>query len=274
VRSDAPPPPVRALSYSTLHEHDRCGYRFYVERVVGLGNSGRDVAEGDGSPGRDHALHFGNAVHELLRWSAEHRWAEPGDAIVEGALARQGLSSGADARRCRELVAAWLSSDLAGEIAAGTASLQPEHPFLVELAGATVRGTIDLLVTRPGEPPLLVDYKTNRLTKRSAAEAAEDYETQRRLYALAAARGLGAERIRVAYAFLEAPGEPVVTELGPEELAEAAASLEERIAEIAAGTFEVTPNPTWPLCHDCPARSRLCPAPAKPQRDEAERVAA
>ena len=137
-----------------------------------------------------------------------------------------------------------------------------------------MRGSIDLLVTRPGEPPLVVDYKTNRLDKSSPAEAAKEYETQRQLYALAAARGLGAERVRVAYAFLERPEEPVVTELGPEELAEAAATLEERIASIAAGSFEVTPNPTWPLCHDCPARSRLCPAPAKPQRDEAEPVAA
>ena len=104
VRSIAPPAPVRALSYSTLHEHARCGYRFYVERVVGLGDSGRNVTEGDGSPARDHALHFGNTVHELLRWSAEHRWAEPGDAVVDGALGRQGLSSKADASRARELV--------------------------------------------------------------------------------------------------------------------------------------------------------------------------
>ena len=274
VHTVAPPAPVRALSYSTLHEHARCGYRFYVERVIGLGVSGRNAGESDGSPGRDHALHFGNTVHELLRWSAEHRWAEPSKAVVDGALARQGLSSQADAKRARELVAAWRVSELAREIAGGTASMQPEHPFLVELAGATVRGSIDLLVTRPGEAPLLVDYKTNRLDGRTPAEVAEEYETQRQIYALAAARGLGAERIRVVYAFLERPEEPVVTELGPEELAEASATLGERIRGIAAGDFEVTPNPTWPLCGDCPARARLCPAPAKPKRDEAPQVAA
>jgi len=31
-----PAPPVAALSYSSLGEYKRCGYRFYVERVLGL----------------------------------------------------------------------------------------------------------------------------------------------------------------------------------------------------------------------------------------------
>ena len=40
--------------------------------------------------------------------------------------------------------------------------------------------------------------------------------------------------------------------------------LEEMVAEIAAGRFEVTAEPTWELCRDCPARKRLCPSPAEP----------
>ena len=193
---------------------------------------------------------------------------------MAAALRREGLEPGSDTRRAGDLVGAWLASPLAREIRSGPASLRAEHPFLIELAGATVRGSIDLLVTQPHQPPLLVDYKTNRLGDQSPVQAAEEYETQQRLYALAAARGLDADRVRVAYVFLERPGDPVITELGPSELAAAAADIEEHIRGIAGGSFDVTPMPDWPLCHDCPARARLCPAPARPHREEAKRIAA
>ena len=35
-RRRAPAPPVSTLSYSSLGEYARCGYRFYAERVLGL----------------------------------------------------------------------------------------------------------------------------------------------------------------------------------------------------------------------------------------------
>jgi hypothetical protein len=73
-----------------------------------------------------------------------------------------------------------------------------------------------------------------------------------------------AERVRVAYVFLESPGEPVVDELDGPAIEAARQRLEEAIASLSAGRFEVTESPTWELCRDCPARKRLCSNPAAP----------
>ena len=86
---------------------------------------------------------------------------------------------------------------------------------------------------------------------------------QRLLYALAASEATGAASVRVGYVFLEQPQDPVLTELGGDELHRARAELERRVAEIVAGRFEVTAEPEWSLCHDCPARRRLCSGPAR-----------
>jgi hypothetical protein len=56
----------------------------------------------------------------------------------------------------------------------------------------------------------------------------------------------------------------VIRELGPGEIEAARANLESTLAGLSAGSFEVTAEPDWPLCHDCPARARLCPSPAAP----------
>jgi len=86
---------------------------------------------------------------------------------------------------------------------------------------------------------------------------------QRDLYALAVVEATGAENVRVAYVFLERPDEPAIEELDRERIAAARGGLEAVIEEIAAGRFEVTEEPDWPLCHDCPARRRLCSGPAR-----------
>jgi hypothetical protein len=65
-----------------------------------------------------------------------------------------------------------------------------------------------------------------------------------------------------------------MSEIGLEGLAAARAELEAEVEAIAAGRFEVTPTPDWPLCHDCPARRRLCPSPASPPGAARNEVAA
>jgi hypothetical protein len=73
--------------------------------------------------------------------------------------------------------------------------------------------------------------------------------------------------VRIAYVFLERPGEPVVEELDGAAIDAAAERLGETIARLSGGRFEVTSTPDWPLCRDCPARRRLCSAPASPPGD-------
>jgi hypothetical protein len=177
-------------------------------------------------------------------------------------------------RRARELIEGWLGSPVHEEVGRRGSRVSAEVPLLIELGGAVVRGSIDLLAEEPGAAPLVIDYKTDRLRGADPAELAERYSLQRGLYALAAAEATGAASVRVAYVFLERPADPVVSELGAEDLAAARAELEAEVEAIAAGRFEVTPTPDWQLCHDCPARRRLCPSPASPPGAARDEVAA
>ncbi len=134
----------------------------------------------------------------------------------------------------------------------------PEAPFLLDVGGQVVRGTLDLLAASPDGVPTVVDYKTNALRGRAPVDLMPAYETQRDLYALASARALGVAALRTAFVFLEAPEEPVVRDHDEQAVAATRERLEALAAGIAAGRFEVTANPHRELCQDCPARPRLC----------------
>ena len=58
--------------------------------------------------------------------------------------------------------------------------------------------------------------------------------------------------------FLEEPGAPARTQFGAAELESARRRIESLLAELARGEFPVTDRPHRRLCHDCPARERLC----------------
>lgn len=126
-----------------------------------------------------------------------------------------------------------------------------------------LRGSIDLLVEREGAPPLVIDYKTDRLNGAEPSERAGHYEVQRSIYALAVAEALGVEEVEVAYVFLERPDEPAISTLDSEEMAAARASLEATIGRIESGDFPVAPpgERDWSLCRGCPALRGLCSGP-------------
>jgi ATP-dependent exoDNAse (exonuclease V) beta subunit len=265
--------PVGHLSYSAVSLYERCGYRFYVERVLGARESLAVAPESDGAgeeepeiadempdpgPPRALALGIGNAVHELLEWSARHRWQRPEDSLVERLLEAEGLAGEAEAgERVRALTDAWLHSELCAELGASP-SLRPEVPFAVGIGTTVVRGQIDLLAGGDGRPSV-VDYKTDALGGRPPAELAQRYTAQREIYALAAG---GEEGARVAHVFLEAADDPVVAELGPADLAAARERLAGLVARMHEGRFEVAAEPYAALCFACPAAARLCPRPA------------
>jgi ATP-dependent helicase/nuclease subunit A len=259
VDIDPPPAPRRALSYSALQAYRRCGYRFHVERVLGLSPTT------NGSGGRSEQLELGSAVHSLLEWSARRRWIEPPAEVARRALEAEGLDPDAGhLERALALVVGWLASPLRAELTRSPLRLSAEVPLLVEIGGSVVRGKVDLLAEPAQGAPTVIDYKTDRLEGSDPTERAQDYALQRDLYALAAAEATEAERVRVAYVFLERPAEPVIEELDAAAIASARTGLEAAVGELAAGHFEVTATPDWELCHDCPARRRLCPAPAEP----------
>jgi ATP-dependent helicase/nuclease subunit A len=275
------------LSYAALADYERCGYRFYAERVLGLASldpgsdepapleSDEILAEADlereaGAPAevpppgvRERRLAFGNAVHGLLEWSARNRWAPPTRDRCEALLRQEGLGAGAEeAERALALVEGWLGSELRASLENGRVRLRPEAPFLLSLGGSVVRGKMDLVAELPGGEIVVVDYKTDSLGGDDPASRADRYATQRGLYALAASRLVSPGGVvRTAYSFLEAPEGPVEHAFDAAALEAARDDIARLIAGVRAADFEVTPEPHAALCHDCPARLRLCSHP-------------
>jgi hypothetical protein len=280
------PVPLGHLSYSALDAFKRCGYRFYVERILGVRAGLITAATGDGQPPEDDgearagdelhepeadgteqrapaALALGNAVHAALEWSARNGWERPSDERVGALLGREGAGAEA-ADRARRLIDGWLDSALRAEL--GALRVRPEAPFALPVGGTILRGNIDLLATGEDET-VVVDFKSDRVGGAGVAPLGERYATQRSVYALAAAGAAPGDTVRTAHVFLERPEEPVVEVFDPERLAVARASLEGLIARIRAGDFEVTHQPFPALCFGCPAAPRLCPRPAwRPRR--------
>jgi ATP-dependent exoDNAse (exonuclease V) beta subunit len=256
-----PTVPNRPLSYTAIAAYEECAYRFYMERVLDLGERRRALAripdqtstahggDGDEEDRRSGAAERGAAVHELLEWSAANGWSEP-DGDVEDELLGP--------------VRAWLGSALLRErVRADGAVARAEVPLLLGIGRATLRGSIDLLVTRNDMPPLVVDYKTDRLGESTPAEHASRYATQRSIYALAVAESLAVAEVEVAYVFLERPDEPAVELLDAEAMERGRKRLTGLIARIGAGEFPVAPTErrSWDLCRGCPALGRLCSGP-------------
>jgi ATP-dependent helicase/nuclease subunit A len=253
---DLVPPPappghrIRRLSYSALALFERCSYRFYAERIVGL-----SPKDGDGAvPGRTGGLaatEIGDAVHVLLEVEA------PAAEVRERVLALYPAATDEDVERVERLVAAWHDSPFARRLAALEGVL-PERPFAFEHDGVLLHGRLDLLRLQEGRA-LVVDYKTNRLEEMSPAEAVEsDYVLQRLVYALAAFRA-GADEVEVAYVFLERPGEPVVSTFERFEMPALEAELTAAIDRIQAVQFRPTPSEF--VCPGCPALDVVCAGP-------------
>ncbi|MET0305838.1 MAG: UvrD-helicase domain-containing protein [Solirubrobacterales bacterium] len=269
-----PTVPNRPLSYTALAAYDECAYRFYMERVLDLpggrapapARAASASADDDGAPGaRDEAAARGAAVHSLLEWSQANDWHEPTADLVSRHAVAAGLDPGGKAEEgLLAPVRAWLGSAMLRErVLAGGVSARAEVPLLLGVSGATLRGSIDLLVERDGAAPLVVDYKTDRLGGATPAQRAAKYATQRAVYALAVAEARDAAEVEVAYVFLERPEEPVVELLDGEAMVHGRAELETTISKIAAGEFPVAPpeRRDWDLCRGCPALGRLCQGP-------------
>jgi ATP-dependent exoDNAse (exonuclease V) beta subunit len=269
--------PSRPLSYTAISAYEECPYRFYMERVLGLGESQRSLSPtGSQTPygasedraatpsAREERSAQGAAVHALLEWSQANGWSEPAEELALRHAVAAGLDPGrTDTTTLLEPVREWLGSPLRERIGKDATRVRAEVPILLGVGGTVLRGSIDLLVERDGQPPLVIDYKTDRLDGSAPAEHAARYETQRSIYALAVAESLGAPEVEVAYVFLERPADPVLTTLDPETMDSARERLTATITRIASGDFPVAPveERSWSLCRGCPALGRLCSGP-------------
>ena len=272
-----PHPPPQRLSYSTLGAYARCGYRFYLERVLGLPRvppPPEAVRKADELVGADAVVAAPPGLDARVRGSLVHRlledldFARPvvpdGEAVLALAGAWGVEMTADEVEDVRSLVAAFAGSPLCERLA-GARRTRREAPFAFALDpsgdGPLVNGFLDVLAVEHDGGLLIVDYKSDRLEEVAPSEVVErDYATQRIVYALAALRD-GAPRAEVSYCFLERPGEPVTTTF----TAADAPALTERLHELASGLlegrYEVTATPHRDLCADCPGRAAMCSYP-------------
>ena len=290
LERDPPAVPNRPLSYSALSAYRDCGYRFQLERVFGLTPRGRGSSriagrgsttlEADGDDGaptrpsaREERTIRGRVVHALLEWSQANGWSEPPVELLRETAAAEGLDPEQDDLDTEVLapVRQWLGSAFLRERVGGGSRVRAEVPLLLAAGGTVLRGSIDLLVEREGAPPLVVDYKTDRLAGVDPQAKAEQYGTQRAIYALAVAEALAADEVEVAYVFLERADEPVLARLDRADVDAGRAALEQAIAQIGRGAFPVAEpqRRDWDLCRECPALRGLCSGPPRAEGAQA-----
>ena len=255
--AEVPAPPlhrVRRLSYSALSLFERCSYRYFAERVVGL----RPTDSAGTVPGQSGlaATEIGDAVHALLEQVDLRAPAVPED-LAELVRARYPAVTEEELERIRGFVASYCESELAARI--GTLEgATAELPFAFEHDGVLLHGRIDVL-HRDGPRALVLDYKTNSLAEGTPEEiVAHDYRLQKLVYALACFRA-GAEEVEVVYHFLERAEAVVSTTYRVEDVPGLEAELSEAIARIQANEFRPTPDEF--VCHDCPALDLVCAGP-------------
>jgi ATP-dependent exoDNAse (exonuclease V) beta subunit len=255
--ADVPAPPlhrVRRLSFSALALFERCSYRYYAERVVGM----RPTDERNGAAGTTGlaATEVGDAVHRLLELVNLQEPLPPDDlvALVQGWYPRV---SDEELERIAGFVRSYCDSDLARRVAT-LAGARPERPFAFEHDSVLLHGRLDVLQL-DGDRALVVDYKTNTLDEGTPEEIVEhDYRLQRLVYALACFRA-GAQEVEVVYHFLERSDAIVSTVFQRSELPQLEAELSEAIARINAGDFRPTPDEF--ICAGCPALDVVCAGP-------------
>jgi hypothetical protein len=232
----------RALSYSALALHDRCGFAYYAERVLGLRPALAESAPLSG------AL-LGDALHRAVAVGVEKACAglEPEDrAAVEA------------------LVAAWEASPLAARVRA-TGTVAHELPFAFCEDDVVLRGSLDICVRDADGSLLVADLKTTELRGREPEAVVErEYALQRAIYALAALRS-GAPAAEIAFCFLGRPDTPVSRRYVAEDAESLAGEVRAAVGRLRSSHFVARAGE---YCATCPALDRLCPAPGW-QREQA-----
>jgi ATP-dependent helicase/nuclease subunit A len=216
------------LSYTAISAHGEGS----TDRPPDSDRALREL-EGEERAEDDRGAARGIGVHALLEWSQANGWQTPPAELVRR-IARSGEIGGAGLSEEVLLTPfqAWLDSRFFREQIQNAGKSRAEVPLLIEVADTVLRGSIDLLVERDGAPPLVVDYKTDRVDGEELSAHVARYEIQQAIYALAVAEARGVEEVELAYVFLERPDEPFVSRWGPGEIAAARSQLEDKIHKI------------------------------------------
>jgi ATP-dependent helicase/nuclease subunit A len=250
---------LTALSYSSLTELERCGYRFYLERVLGLPED-RSSARVGFAPAALEARARGTLVHRLMELLDFSDPRAPTAQDVEGAARELGLRVGTQERsELAALIAGACRADPAARVA-GAAAVRREHPFAFSLGEGEplITGVIDLVATEPDGSRMVLDYKSDRVgPDADLAELVQrEYAVQRLLYALAVLRE-AAVAVEIVHWFLERE-EWVAVRYGASDRVVLEDRLAARVARARERRFAVSELPHRGLCLTCPGRAGLC----------------
>jgi ATP-dependent helicase/nuclease subunit A len=250
---------IATLSYSSLTELERCGYRYYLERVLGLGEDRAAARAQDASEGLE-ARARGTLVHRLLELFDFARPQPPSAEDVKDCARELDLRVGAAEREELARLIATASRARLAERVGAAADVRREHPFAFSLAPEEplVTGVIDLLAVEADGVRLVLDYKSDRVGDDVDLETLveREYAIQRLLYALVILRD-GAPAVEIVHWFLER-GESVAARYTAGERLVLEQQLAERIAQARIEPFAVSPLPHRGLCLTCPGRAGLC----------------
>lgn len=252
--------PDGTMSYSSLAELDRCGYRFYLERVLRMPER-RGVARSQEREGGLDPRVRGTIVHALMETVDFSRPLAPSVAEVERLAQSMGFDvEGRHLEEMASLVQGALRSEPARRLAAA-ASPQRELPFAFSLAPREplVNGVLDVIAQESDGTTLIVDYKSDRLESGEEPELVtrRDYALQRVVYALAAIEQ-GAREVEIAHWFLERPERLAAARYRSDQRQQLRSQLLERIEQLRENGFAVAPDPHRALCLTCPGRATLC----------------
>ncbi len=255
----AEPARISTLSYSSLTELERCGYRYYLERVLGIGEDRAAERGREGEQGLE-ARARGTLVHRLMELLDFARPQPPSPAEVAERARELGLRVGsAEGEELARLVASSCDSGLAARVASAK-GVRREHPFAFSLGAAEplINGVLDLLALEADGIGLVVDYKSDRVEAEVDLEALveREYGVQRLLYALAVLRD-GAPAVEIVHWFLER-GEWVTARFHAADRLVLEEQLSQRIARTRGEPFAVSAHPHRGLCLTCPGRVGLC----------------
>ena len=249
-RVDGSPRPIAALkvpgpiaspeetSYTALALYERCAYRFFAERVLGMGTV--DIVDGNDP----RAL--GSALHGALQSRAEGRLV---DAVRLRTLAvAHGMASD-ELPRLTAAFEAFLASSAGPLLERGTA----EVPFAVPVVGGVVAGSMDLVV-RDGTTATVIDYKTGR----GAAPDGSRYGAQAEIYALALLAA-GCDRVAVRFVRVEEGCVETVFTYDSSARDGIVEKVEDAFARMAAREYPRLRAFDAGVCPDCPVSGSLCP---------------
>ncbi len=259
-----PPEPLSGvsgtMSYSSLAELERCGYRFYLERVLHMPERRGEARTATAEAQLDPRVR-GTIVHALLETIDFTRPALPTTASVASVARSTGADVGeSECEEIARLIERALEAEPARRIGAGE-QVRREIPFAFALASdePLASGVLDLILRERNGTTLIVDYKSDRIEDEADLEelVRRDYGLQRLVYALAAIEQ-GAQEVEIAHWFLEQPARMIAVRYKPAQRDLLRARLLDRLRRARENGYAVSDDPHRALCLTCPGRGALC----------------